>query len=1127
MQVFFPSTQTTRVKTTYPYELLDANPAHELDELTVLVAQICQTPIAFIILADADRQWIKSQVGWSASTTSPGFVFCTQTMLQSDLLIVRDVYNTEQFVANPLLLGEPSIRFYAGAPLITTDGAVLGVLCVMDRAPRDLNPTEQQSLRTLSRQVVTQLELHRHIAERQQAEAALHATEARLRTLVENVNVISWEAEPVSRRFTYVGPQAVEIFGYPLEAWYQADFWMQHIHPADREQALQFSWESSTRANNYEFEYRMLAADGRTVWLRDIVNVTRKENRPQLLRGFTLNITVHKQAEQEIQRRAVHAEALRAISLAAVATQDLAELLKITLIHLLKALDLTHGEIWAPPYHISCNLPAEPIESEPGIGKIEIDAATPLAVVDWQQMQTTQPMLQRQAEIMQQAGKRASLTVPLMVGEQSIGGMSLLACQPREWASEEIALAVAIGQQVGTASHRLRTEAALQESEARYQRIADITSYYALTIRLAIDKNLAIEWATPGFEHITGYTSQEMIELGGMIKLIPTAAVDNFVQSWRTLHQGQPCVYEYPITARSGELHWLREHAHPAWDAAGEILHVYITGEDITERKQAEDELHRIHALYRRAIAAADAVPYQREYATDSFIFMGEAIHQITGYTAAEITPPILDHLSLETIMRGETEGLTEEEAIRRTRLGEFYRWRCDSRILTRTGTERWISDASVEMYDEHGKPSASIGILMDITDRKQAEMELKESNRRLAEALTELRQTQQQLIQQERLRAVGTMASGIAHDFNNMLAPILGFTELLLLGSKNQGSPEKETRYLRAIHMAAQNAATVISRLREFYRYRDGTEPQLPVDLHLIVEQTVLLTQPHWKDQALARGVPVRIETILQPVPVIKGSKAELQEMLTNLILNAADAVAADGKITIRVFTDPGKPGQNLAGPGATNVVLEVSDTGMGMDAETQRRCFEPFFSTKGLQGTGLGLAVVYGIVQRHEGRIEVDSAVGQGTTFRIYLPVPLQTPELIALPEPQSERPLHVLVVDDDPIVRDVVVEYLAYEEHSTETAANGSEGLEKFRAGRFDLVITDRAMPKLNGDGLAAAIKAVASDTPVILLTGFGEFMNADGELPWGVDYIMSKPLTLKNLQQTIGLARGKFS
>ena len=173
---------------------------------------------------------------------------------------------------------------------------------------------------------------------------------------------------------------------------------------------------------------------------------------------------------------------------------------------------------------------------------------------------------------------------------------------------------------------------------------------------------------------------------------------------------------------------------------------------------------------------------------------------------------------------------------------------------------------------------------------------------------------------------------------------------------------------------------------------------------------------------------------------------------------------------------------------------------------------------------GVGLGLAIVYGIVQRHEGCIDVESAVGQGTTFRIYLPVLSQAPEAAPQDAPKAKRSLHILVVDDDPMVRDVIVEYLQYEAHSIATAGDGVEGWEKFRTGHFDLVITDRAMPKLNGDGLAAAVKEQQVGTPVILLTGFGEFMNASGELPKGVDYVMSKPFTLNVLRQAIAYVTG---
>lgn len=557
------------------------------------------------------------------------------------------------------------------------------------------------------------------------------------------------------------------------------------------------------------------------------------------------------------------------------------------------------------------------------------------------------------------------------------------------------------------------------------------------------------------------------------------------------------------------------------WQQANQALQ-----EEVNVRKQVEQELRRAHQklqqtheLYRRAIMAIDGVPYEREHTTDTLVFKGEGIREVTGYTQEEVTAQLWEELALETVMRGDTEGMSVEEAIRRTRLGEFKRWRCDTRLRTRDGQERWVADASVEIYNEQERSVGAIGILVDITEQKRAEVEVQETNRRLAEALEQLQQTQQHLIQQERLSAMGTMASGIAHDFNNLLAPILGFTELLLLRLDRPRNPEKEQHYLQAIHTAAQNATMVVSRLREFYRYREAQEPQQPVDLQAVVEDAILLTQPHWKDQALADGVLVQVETALQPVPLITGNKAELQEMLTNLILNAVHALRGEGKILIRTYTDNYPNSDGSATQPSAAAVLTISDTGIGMDTETQRRCFEPFFSTKGDHGTGLGLAAVYGIVQRHGGAISVVSAPGQGTTFSIYLPIPVQIPIVnppVLLP---ATRKLQVLVIDDDVLVRAVLVEFLHQAQHQIETANDGWEGLEKFHTGHFDLVITDRAMPKLNGDSLASAIKALRPTIPVILLTGFGELMQANGELPKGVDCVMSKPFTFSTLQQTI--------
>ncbi|MBI4505632.1 MAG: response regulator [Chloroflexi bacterium] len=397
------------------------------------------------------------------------------------------------------------------------------------------------------------------------------------------------------------------------------------------------------------------------------------------------------------------------------------------------------------------------------------------------------------------------------------------------------------------------------------------------------------------------------------------------------------------------------------------------------------------------------------------------------------------------------------------------------------------------------------------IREREQAQAALRESNRRLEEALSELQAMHPRLVQQERLRALGEMASGIAHDFNNALSPIVGFTELLLKRPADLADREKAIGYLELISTAAQDAAGIVSRLREFSRPREEGEALLPVQVSSLVEQTIALTQPRWRNQASASGITIDIRTEHGDTPPIAGNESELREMLTNLIFNAVDAMPHGGTITLRTRRE------------AARVLLEVQDTGTGMSEEVRRRCLEPFFSTKGEGGSGLGLAQVYGIVERHAGSIDIASALGQGTTFSVRLPAwAASHTEATGSPTPVGGgggRPLRVLVVDDEPLVRRVVAEYLTSDEHVVETAASGADGLEKLRAGRFDLVITDRSMPEMSGDEVAAAVKALAPHTPVMLLTGFGEVISAAGEKAGAVDDVVGKPVTLSTLREAL--------
>jgi len=353
-------------------------------------------------------------------------------------------------------------------------------------------------------------------------------------------------------------------------------------------------------------------------------------------------------------------------------------------------------------------------------------------------------------------------------------------------------------------------------------------------------------------------------------------------------------------------------------------------------------------------------------------------------------------------------------------------------------------------------------------------------------------------------------MASGIAHDFNNALVPILGFCELLQLKPDILADRPTALKYLETIQTAAKDASSVVGRLREFYRPDKSDRIFESVHLKRLVEQAITLTKPRWKDQAQAAGATVQIALDLEAVPPVAGEESGLREVLTNLIFNAVDAMPTGGTLTLRTRRS------------GDSAVLEVGDTGMGMTADARQRCLEPCFSTKGERGTGLGLSMVFGIVQRHSGSIDLRSEPGKGTTFIITLPLQNADPVAASAPAPvcAQQRSLRVLVVDDEAPVRDTLGAVLAVEGHEIEFAKDGVEGLERFDAGQFDLVITDKAMPEMSGDQMAAAIKKRAPKMPIILLTGFGLF-HEKGDFP-DVDVLTSKPIRIPALLEAIASA-----
>ena len=362
------------------------------------------------------------------------------------------------------------------------------------------------------------------------------------------------------------------------------------------------------------------------------------------------------------------------------------------------------------------------------------------------------------------------------------------------------------------------------------------------------------------------------------------------------------------------------------------------------------------------------------------------------------------------------------------------------------------------------------------------------------------------------RMEMLGRMTMGIAHDFNNLLTAVAGHAELLRADLVKLGAAAEPHEHLRSLDRAAQDGAALVHKIQQYIRNEKGERGE-PVGLHEIAEEVLTLTRPYWYNEPRRRGIALRVKSDLRPVPPIQGTPTELREVLVNLVLNAVQAMPAGGTLTLRT-----------ARVGTRAAAVEVSDTGVGMNESVRRRIFEPLFTTKGSSGSGMGLTMSQGIVQEHNGRIDVESEPGRGTVFRLVFPFSTEAPAPETAPEPAPQAPpqagLRLLVVDDEPMVRTVTTKLLRLRGHDVREVDGGPAALAALAGGAFDVVVTDLSMPDMSGRELAAAVRQRHPGLPVLLLTG-----DTDADVE-GADVVavVKKPFQLDALDAAVRGAAG---
>lgn len=429
------------------------------------------------------------------------------------------------------------------------------------------------------------------------------------------------------------------------------------------------------------------------------------------------------------------------------------------------------------------------------------------------------------------------------------------------------------------------------------------------------------------------------------------------------------------------------------------------------------------------------------------------------------------------------------QERLRQIAASEL--WAIESAFVTKSGRV-FPTSVRVRPVEADGQRYL-LGVVHDISERKRAEG---------------------QLAQTERLHVLGEMAAGMVHDINNTLTAVLGPVDVLLASS----SDPLAQQMLPPVRQALLDAANTMGRIQAFARRTSGTA-FTAVDLASLVRETVELTRPRWQTHAHPQGITVQVDVIAASAPPVLGSQAELREVLINLISNAVDALPKGGRITLTIES---------AGP---TVALRVSDTGTGIPPDLLPRVFDPFVTTKGARGTGLGLSVVYGIIQRHRGEIQVESTSGQGTTFVITLPVAEEQEVGTAAAEVLPEAPsasaatiapgaLRVLVIDDQRDVAGVLQQMLEFQNHRVRICTSGADGLAALREQAFDLVCTDLNMPGIKGWEVAQGVKAACPALPVALVTGWDDNYEPRELQRLGVDFLLRKPYRLRDVVNLVG-------
>jgi PAS domain S-box-containing protein len=642
---------------------------------------------------------------------------------------------------------------------------------------------------------------------------------------------------------------------------------------------------------------------------------------------------------------------------------------------------------------------------------------------------------------------------------------------------------------------RVAAEKALRASEERFRILAEHAQ--DIIYQYEFSEERRVIYISPSVTHITGYTPEEFYADSQLAARIIHPEDRPQRDATRKYRESHASTSEVRWIRKDQRVIWVEIRSMPIHDETGQVTSITGIVRDITERKMAEQRLREVEDIYRRAIAAAGGVPYHRERTEDGwrYAFMGSGIEELTGYSASEITPELMDNMIQTHVFRGALSGRSLGEAVSQVISGSVEAWTDDIQIVTRQGEERWLADASIELRDKDGLSVGSIGLLIDISERKRAEAELRHA-KEVAEAAT---------------RAKAEFLANMSHEIRTPLNAIIGMTGLLLDTSLN---PE-QSDFIQTIQSSGDVLLALINDILDFSKIESGKLDleMIPFDLLSVIEETLDIFVPQSEYKGLELGYLLASDT---PHTIV-GDPSRLRQLLTNIVSNA---VKFTHKGEVVVSVDSRLEGENH------RLHFAVRDTGIGIAPEGIARLFRSFSqvdasTTRHYGGTGLGLAISRRLCELMGGEIWVESEVGSGSTFHFTILAQAAPAQSRVQRAPSGDLAgKRVLVVDDHPISLEILTRQLASWQMQAVALESASAALEKVEQGeQFDLVIMDQHMPEMDGTVLAATLRQLpqGKDLPMIMLSSLGTSISEIREL--NLSALLAKPVKQSHLQRVL--------